>query len=142
MGFFDFLFGKKEEAPELPAGPATARGEVSAYTFEGTVMEYFDWLLERNFPAYEAQMMVYPRSVDFQAEFDCYPIAFLLYQAGRPTLALLLVPQDRDDTPAIRHTRESCSRMSIPCLVFHNEARNEKSEVISAIRQQLPQSDN
>lgn len=136
MGFLDFLFGKKDE-PVLPAGPATARGEVSAYTYEGTVMEYFDWLLERNFSAYEAEMMVYPRSIDFQAEFDCYPIAFLLSKGGRPALALLLVPADRDDTPAIQHTKESCQRLGISCLVLHNEDRHERSQTLAAIKEAL-----
>ena len=137
MGFFDFLFGKKEEPPVLPAGPETAPGEVSAYTFEGTVMEYFDWLLEKNFPAYEAEMMVYPRSIDFQADFQCYPIAFLLRKYGCPKLAVLLVPRDRDDTPAIQSTKASCHRLNIPCLVFHNEERNEKAAVLAAIQEAL-----
>ena len=137
MGFFDFLFGKKEEAPELPAGPAVAPGEVSAYTYEGTVMEYFDALLERHFAGYEAEMMVYPRNVDMQASFDCYPIAFLLRKGNRPVLALMLVPRDRSDTPAIQNTRKSCENLGIPCLLFHNEARNEQDEVLSAIRAAL-----
>lgn len=137
MGFFDFLFGKKEEPPVLPAGPETAPGEVSAYTFEGTVMEYFDWLLEGIFPAYEAEMMVYPRSIDFQADFQCYPIAFLLRKYGCPKLAVLLVPRDRDDTPAIQSTKASCHRLNIPCLVFHNEERNEKAAVLAAIQEAL-----
>lgn len=135
MGFLDFLFGKKE--PAAAPGPATARGEVSAYTYEGTVIEYFDDMLERDFSAYEAEMMVYPRSIDYQADFGCYPIAFLLRKAGRPALALLLVPRDRSDTPAIRSTEESCSRMGIPCLKFCNEDRNEKNEVLAAIREKL-----
>ena len=132
MGFLDKLFGRSASD-----GPVTRRREVSADTYPGTVMEYFDMLLEKHFPELQAEMMVYPRDLDIRASFESYPITFLLRRERKPVLALLLLDRDRSDTPAIRNTLQTCEDNGIPCLRFFNQDRSEASEVIQAIREKL-----
>ena len=126
MGLFDFLFGK------------TGGGsKADAHSFCGTVIEYFDDLLEKNISGYEVEMMVYARELNIHAEFNSYPVTFLLKKGHRPALAILLVPKDRSDTPAIQNTMAACDAVGIPCLRFFNEDPNPRDEVLTAIREKL-----
>ena len=126
MGLFDFLFGK------------TGGGsKADAHSFCGTVIEYFDDLLEKNISGYEVEMMFYARELNIHAEFNSYPVTFLLKKGHRPALAILLVPKDRCDTPAIQNTMAACDAVGIPCLRFFNEDPNPREEVLTAIREKL-----
>lgn len=65
------------------------------------------------------------------------PLSFVLYQGGKPRLAILVCGKNNYDHRNIKNTVEYCESQGIPCQRYFREFRNEASYVRDRIARAL-----
>ena len=119
MGFFDWLFGKREQ---------------TALNFNGTNYEYIDMILQQEFSRYTVAEMVSMRSLCPQADFGCQPLNFLLMDDGTPVVGLVLTDKVGSESSRMKATIAACEAVKLPCLLFISGQEHPYAEVVNRIR--------
>ena len=96
--------------------------------------EYFMSLIAANLPDVGVREWVSP--TEFVPGVDPYHvnISLLLYRAGRPVLAILLVPKEQYKNRPIVTTMAACEAAGIPVMRFMEEFENRPEYVVGRIR--------
>ena len=121
---------RQQPVPYQPSVPQQQSPiAADAYTYRGSVEDYFLEVLQRAFPDYHIHQN--PRTSDTEH------LTILLHQNGGLKAVLILCDKNKFDTQQIRDTMDSCMMTGVPCLRFMREFRNDANYVTQRIRKAL-----
>ena len=115
-------------APHAPFAPAPHAEDAE---------RRFGQILAEEFADLQVVKEAAPGSIGISAPNPCRPYSYALLRGGRPVMAIMLTPHNRDRNSAFLNARKAAQGANIAFLNFYTHFPNERGYVVSRIKSAL-----
>ena len=102
-----------------------------------SVEQKFDEILASEFADFQVARNVSPESVGISAPSPCRPYTYALLRGGQTAAVIMLTPHNRDHNSAFLNAKRAAMNSTAAFLNFYTHFQNERSYVVSRIRNAL-----
>jgi len=130
--------GSHESPPQSFAAPRSANPAHSVNPVNSAnVDQKFDQILAAEFSELQVIKNASPESIGVSASHPCKPYSYALLRNGKTVAAIMLTAHNRDKNSAFLNARKSALDSKIAFLNFYTHFANERSYVVSRIKNAL-----
>ena len=102
-----------------------------------SVVQRFEQIFATEFADLQVSKEVSAESVGIAAPSPCRPYSYALKRGGQPVLVIMLTPHNRDHNAAYMNAKAAAEKSSVAFLNFYTHFQNDRSYIVSRIRNAL-----